>query len=214
MLEDLKRRVWSCNLALNEAGLVAGTSGNVSGRDTESGHIIIKPSGVAYEEMQAEDMVVVDAEGNRVEGMLKPSVDLENYLYIYQHDPDIFGIVHTHSSYALAFAAVEKPIPCVLTEIADEFGEAIPCAPYATNTGEAIGEAVLKARGKGPGVLAAHHGVFTFAESPEAALKAAVMVEHAAKTVFMAMQIGEPKEIPPEEAVKWWTRYHERYGQK
>ncbi len=214
MLEDLKKRVWKLNQDLMREGLVAGTSGNVSGRDPGSGHVIIKPSGVPYMEMQVEDMVVVDGNGKQVEGRLNPSVDLENYLYLYQRDPAVHGVVHTHSTYALAFAAVEKPIPCVLTEMADEFGEAIPCAPFATNQGEAIGEAILKARRKGPAVLVANHGAFTFAASPEAALKAAVMVEHAAKAVFLAMQIGDPKEIPPEEAVKWWDRYHQRYGQR
>jgi L-ribulose-5-phosphate 4-epimerase len=214
MLENLKNRVWRCNLSLKEEGLVAGTSGNVSARDPETGHIVIKPSGVPYLEMQSEDMVLVDKQGRRVEGRLNPSVDLENHLYIYMHDPQIHGVVHTHSNYATAFAAAGRPIPCVLTEIADEFGEAIPCAPYATNEGEAIGEAIMRARCKGPAVLLANHGVFTFAGTPEAALKAAVMVEHAAKTVLLAMQIGDPKEISPEEAIKWWARYHERYGQK
>ncbi len=214
MLEDLKNRVWRCNLALREEGLVAGTSGNVSGRDPESGLVVIKPSGVSYLEMLSEDMVVVDKSGKRVEGRLNPSVDLENHVYLYLHDPEIHGVVHTHSSYATAFAAAGEPIPCVLTEIADEFGEAIPCVPYSTNDGDAIGEAILNYRGKGPAVLLANHGVFTFADTPEAALKAAVMVEHAARTVFLAMQIGELKELPPEEAAKWWSRYHQRYGQK
>lgn len=214
MLHELKKRVWQCNLSLREEGLVAGTSGNVSGRDPDSGRIVIKPSGVPYVDMQAEHMVIVDADGAVVEGRLKPSVDLENHLYLYNHDAEIHGVVHTHSSYATAFAAAGMPVPCVLTELADEFGGPVPCAPYATNQGEAIGRAILDARGRGPAVLVANHGVFTFASTCEAALKAAVMVEHAAKTVLLAMQLGDPKELPAEEISKWWSRYHERYGQK
>ena len=126
MLEDLRRRVWQANLMLPKNNLVTMTSGNVSARDVETGLVVIKPSGVPYETMSPEDIVVVDLEGNVVEGDLKPSVDCPTHLYVYRHRPDVNGIVHTHSPYATAFAALGRPIPVCLTAIADEFGGPIP----------------------------------------------------------------------------------------
>jgi L-ribulose-5-phosphate 4-epimerase len=214
MLEELKQEVWEMNSELPKQGLVTMTSGNVSGRDPETGYVVIKPSGMSFEEMRPADMIVTDSQGNVVEGDLKPSVDLGNHLYIYRHRSDINGIVHTHSNYATSFAVLGQPIPSDLTAIADEFGGEIPCSDYADNQGDNIGRAILTAITKAPAVLLRNHGVFAFGPSPAAALKAAVMVEDVAKTVHLALLRGTPKELPPEEIGKWWDRYHHRYGQR
>ncbi len=144
---------------------------------------------------------------------LRPSVDLPHHLFLYRNIPGIRGVIHTHSNYATAFAAVGRSIPLVLTAIADEFGAEIPCAPYVDNEGEHIGEAILQYRNRAPAILLGNHGVFAWGSSPKAALKAAVMTEDVAKTVWLAMQIGSPLPIPAEEAEKWYDRYHNRYGQ-
>jgi L-ribulose-5-phosphate 4-epimerase len=214
MLEELKQEVWEMNSELPKQGLVTMTSGNVSGRDPETGYVVIKPSGIKFEEMRLADMIVSDSQGNVVEGDLKPSVDLGNHLYIYRHRSDINGIVHTHSNYATSFAVLGQPIRSYLTAIADEFGGEIPCSEYADNQGENIGRAILTAITRAPAVLLRNHGVFAFGPSPTAALRAAVMVEDVAKTVHLALLRGTPKELPPEEIEKWWDRYHHRYGQR
>lgn len=213
MLEELKEIVWKCNLELPKNRLVTMTSGNVSGRDPESGLVVIKPSGVLYDEMRPEDMVVVDLEGKVVEGRLKPSVDTATHLYIYRHRQDVNGIVHTHSPYATSFAALGRPIPVYLTAIADEFGGPIPCGPYASVGGEEIGKAVVEHIGKSPAILMKNHGVFTVGPSPWAALKAAVMTEDVAMTVHLALLLGQPEEIPPEEVARAHHAYMTKYGQ-
>jgi L-ribulose-5-phosphate 4-epimerase len=144
---------------------------------------------------------------------IRPSVDLPHHLFLYRNMPEVRGVIHTHSNYATAFAAVGKPVPLVLTAIADEFGAEIPCMPYTDNEGEHIGETILKFKNRAPSILLGNHGVFAWGKSPKTALKAAVMTEDVAKTVWLAMQIGTPKEIPAEEAEKWYDRYHNRYGQ-
>ncbi len=214
MLEKLKDEVCRMNLELSKQRLVTMTSGNVSGRDPETGYIVIKPSGMYFEDMQPAHMVVTDLQGKVVEGELKPSVDLGNHLYIYRHCSEINGIVHTHSNYATSFAALGQPIRPCLTAIADEFGGEIPCVEYTDNKGDNIGRAIVAAMTQAPAVLLGKHGVYTFGPSPSAALKAAVMVEDVAKTLHLAMLRGVPQELPPEEIEKWWDRYHHRYGQK
>jgi len=214
MLEGLKERVCGLNKELERQGLVMMTSGNVSGRDAETGLVVIKPSGVAYESLQPADMSVVRLTGEAVEGKLKPSVDTATHLYIYRRRGDVNGVVHTHSNYATAFAAVGKGIPCSLTAIADEFGGPIPVGPYAAIGEEEIGKAVVDCIGASKAILMKNHGVFTIGESPEAALKSAVMVEDAARTCFLAMQIGELVEIPADEVARAHKRYREKYGQK
>ncbi|MGI6643282.1 MAG: L-ribulose-5-phosphate 4-epimerase [Bacillota bacterium] len=213
MLEDLRRRVWQANLMLPKNNLVTMTSGNVSARDVETGLVVIKPSGVPYETMSPEDIVVVDLEGNVVEGDLKPSVDCPTHLYVYRHRPDVNGIVHTHSPYATAFAALGRPIPVCLTAIADEFGGPIPVGPYCPVGEEEIGKGIVAHIGPSPAILMKNHGVFTVGATPEAAIKAAVMVEDVAKTVHLAYMLGEPDEIPEAEVARAHERYLTKYGQ-
>ncbi len=213
MLEKLKEEVCNLNLELPRNNLVAWTGGNVSVRDAESGLIVIKASGVRYEEMRPKHMVVLDLDGNILEGDLKPSSDTYSHLYIYRHRPDVGGVVHTHSRYATAFAALNRPIPCVLTAIADEFGGEIPCGGFALIGNEAIGQVVVESIGKSPAVLLKNHGVFTIGKNGLAAVKAAVMVEDVAATVWMALQLGVPDVIPQEDVDKLHARYTNVYGQ-
>jgi L-ribulose-5-phosphate 4-epimerase len=214
MLESLRQQVWGLHMELPKNNLVTWTGGNVSARDPETGLVVIKPSGVRYEDMQPEHLVVVDVDGNRVEGDLNPSSDTASHLYIYRQRPDVNGVVHTHSPYATAFAALGKPIPVYLTAIADEFGGPIPCGGFALIGGEEIGQVVVESIGDSPAVLLKNHGVFTIGASAKAAVKAAVMVEDVAHTVWIALQIGTPDEIPPEAVASLHDRYTNVYGQK
>jgi L-ribulose-5-phosphate 4-epimerase len=213
VLDSLRQEVWAANLELPRAGLVTWTSGNVSGRDPETGLVVIKPSGVRYEQLRPEDLVIVDLAGNVVEGRLRPSVDTATHLYIYQHRPDVGGVVHTHSAYATAFAAVGRPIPCILTAMADEFGGPIPCGEYAPVGGEEIGREIVRSIGTSPAILMKNHGVFTIGRTATDAVKAAVMVEDVARTVFLAMRLGDPEELPSAEILRAHRRYVEKYGQ-
>ena len=179
-----------------------------------TGLVVIKPSGLAYDELTPESLVVVDLEGKIVEGSLLPSVDTASHLYIYRHKKDLYGIVHTHSPYATAFAAVGQSIPVVLTAMADEFGGPVPCSGYAEIGGEEIGKQVIATMGIGPAVLLRQHGVFTFGKSANAAVKAAAMVESIAKTVFIARQLGELPRDPAEEVARGHKVYREQYGQQ
>jgi len=176
--------------------------------------VVIKPSGVSYDDLAPREMVVVSLEGKVIEGELRASVDTPTHLYVYRHRPDVHGIVHTHSNYATAFAAVGRPIPCALTAMADEFGGCIPVGAYAQIGEEQIGEEIVRAIGDAKAILMKQHGVFTIGASPESALKSAVMVEDAAKTCFLALQLGALEEIPPEEVARAHKRYREKYGQK
>ena len=214
-LAALRSEVCYVNRMLPATGLVTMHSGNASGLDRPSGRLVIKPSGVDYDKLTPEDLVEVDLETGRViDSRLRPSVDLPHHLFLYRNLPEVAGIIHTHSNYATAFAAVGRPIPLCLTAIADEFGAEIPCVAYVDNEGDHIGQAILKHRNRAPAILLANHGTFAWGDSPRAALKAAVMTEDVAKTVYLAMQLGRPGQIPPEEAEKWYDRYHHRYGQK
>ena len=213
MLEALKQELWKLHLMLPKEGLVTWTAGNVSARDPESGLVVIKPSGVMYEDLKPEDHVVLTLDGEVVEGTLKPSSDTASHLYIYRHRPDVNGVVHTHSPYATAFAAVGKSIPVYLTALADEFGQAIPCAGFALIGGEEIGQQVIDHIGTCAAVLLKNHGVFTVGKSAKAAVKAAVMVEDVAHTVHLALQLGTPDEIAPDDVAKLHYRYTHIYGQ-
>jgi len=213
MLEKLKEELVQLHLELPKNNLVVWTGGNVSARDPETGLVAIKASGIRYEEMRPEHMVVVDLDGKMVEGNFKPSSDVYSHLYVYKHRPDVGGVVHTHSVYATAFAAVNRPIPVVLTAIADEFGGPIPCGGFALIGDDAIGKVVVESIGKSQAVLLKNHGVFTIGKDAKAAVKAAVMTEDNAKTVWLALQIGQPDEIPPEDVAKLHHRYTHVYGQ-
>jgi L-ribulose-5-phosphate 4-epimerase len=213
MLESLREEVCRLNMELPKNNLVAWTGGNLSGRDPQSGLMVIKPSGVRYECLTPDNMVIVNMDGKVVEGKLKPSSDTYAHLYIYRHRPEIYGVVHTHSTFATAFAAVNRPIPAVLTAICDEFGGPIPCGGYAKVGGDEIGREVIRSIGDSPAILMKNHGAFTIGKTPEAALKAAVMLEDVARSVFYALQLGQPDEIPAEEVARARRRYVEEYGQ-
>jgi L-ribulose-5-phosphate 4-epimerase len=214
MLEELKKDIYKYNMELPRNGLVYWTSGNVSGRDIITNLIVIKPSGVMYEDMQPKDMVVVDLEGNVVEGKLEPSSDTASHLYIYRNRPDVNGVVHTHSYYATAFAAVGKPIPACITAIAENFGKEIPVGAYAPIGGEEIGAEVVRSIGDSSAILMKSHGVFTIGSSPQSALKSAILVEGVAKTYWLALQVGRPTILSEEDVLEHRNWYKTSYGQK
>lgn len=213
LLLEIRKELVTLNQALLENGLVTWTSGNVSIRDPETGYVAIKASGVKFPNLTPESIVVVDLDGNMIEGDFKASSDTASHLYIYRHRPDVNGVVHTHSNYATAFAALGKPIPVYLTAQGDEFGGPIPCGGFALIGGEEIGKIVIESIGSSSAVLLKNHGVFTIGVSGEAALKAAVMVEDIARTVWLALQLGQPDEIPAEMIEKLYDRYKHEYGQ-
>lgn len=215
LLPELRRTVAHLHLALPKNNLVAWTSGNLSARDPETGLVVIKPSGVQFEDLRPENMVIVDVNGQVVEGDHKPSSDTASHCYIYRHMPEVNGIVHTHSRYATAFAALGRAIPCVTTAMADEFGGPIPCGGFALIGGEAIGQVVVETlkNSRSPACLLQNHGVFAVGASAEQALKAAVMTEDNAAIVWTAMQIGTPIPIAQADIDRLHDRYQHIYGQ-
>ena len=206
VLADLHQQLW-------DAGLVIWTGGNISQR--VEGGFLIKPSGVMYPELTADAMVLCDLDGNVVEGTRSPSSDTDAHAYVYRNMPEVGGVVHTHSNYACGFAAAEKAIPCVLTAIADEFGGDIPLGPFAIIGDDSIGRGIVETLEghRSPAVLMRQHGVFTIGKSGKDALKAAVMCEDAAKSVSIAMQVGEPKRLSNEVIDSLFNRYQNVYGQ-
>ena len=213
LLEAQRAELVRLHAELPRHDLVAWTGGNVSVRDPETGLVAIKPSGVRYEDLTPESMVVLDLAGAIVDGTNKPSSDTASHLYIYRHRPDVNGVVHTHSRYATAFAAVGRSIPVYLTAQADEFGGEIPCGGFAFIGDEAIGAVVVESIGRSSAVLLKNHGVFTIGPSAVAAVKAAVMVEDIAATVFMALQLGQPDVLSDEAVARLHERYTNVYGQ-
>jgi L-ribulose-5-phosphate 4-epimerase len=215
MLEKLREEVARLHQELPKNNLVAWTSGNVSARDPETGLVVIKPSGVKYEDLTAETMVVVDLDGNVVEGSYKPSSDTASHCYLYRHMPEVNGVVHTHSRYATAFAILGREIPCVTTAMGDEFGGPIPCGGFALIGGEAIGEKAYEVLrdSRSPTCLLQNHGVFAVGDSAEAAVKAAVMTEDNAAIVWTALQLGEALPIAQEDVDRLYERYQTAYGQ-
>ena len=213
LLQEVREQLVELHALLPRYELVVWTGGNVSARDPETGLVAIKPSGVGYEDLTAETMVVLDLDGNIVEGQYKPSSDTYSHLYIYRNRPDVNGVVHTHSRYATAFAAVGRSIPVYLTAQADEFGGEIPCAGFSLIGDDSIGRLVVESIGTSPAVLLKNHGVFTVGPSARSAVKAAVMTEDVAATVFMALQLGTPDEIPADAVAKLHDRYMNVYGQ-
>jgi L-ribulose-5-phosphate 4-epimerase len=216
LLPELRKEVCDLHAELPDNHLVAWTSGNVSARDPKTGLVVIKPSGIKFRDLKPENMVVVDADGKVVEGEYKSSSDTASHCHIYRKRPDVHGIVHTHSRYATAFAALGRPIPCVLTAMADEFGGDIPCGGFALIGGEEIGQAVIEALkdSHSQATLLQNHGVFTIGPDAEAAVKAAVMVEDNAAIVWLAMQLGEPLPIRAEDIASLHHRYMHVYGQR
>jgi L-ribulose-5-phosphate 4-epimerase len=211
--EELCRLHWE----LVRNGLVAWTSGNVSARVGDL--MVIKPSGLSYDDLTPESMVVCDLEGKVVpgsaSGSLKPSSDTASHAYVYRNMPHVGGIVHTHSPYATAWAARGEEIPCVITAMADEFGGPIPLGPFALIGGEEIGKAVVQTLtgSRSPAVLLRQHGVFTIGANPRAAVKAAVMCEDVARTVHLARQLGPVEALAPKDIDALYDRYQNIYGQ-
>ena len=211
-LEKLREIVWKCNLELPKNHLVKMTSGNVSGRDPETGLVVIKPSGFSYEEMTPAHMVVVDLDGRVVEGDLKASTDTDAHLYVYRHRADVLGIVHTHSPYATSFAALGQPIPACLTASAMLGGE-IPLGGYAPIGGEAIGQEIISKIGRARAIIMQNHGVFTIGASPQQATKMAVEVEEIAKITHLAMLRGQPITLSASQVDYMVDLYKNEYGQ-
>ena len=212
LLEHLREIVWQCNLELPKNDLVKLTSGNVSGRDPESDLVVIKPSGVTWEALAPENMVVVDLDGNVVEGDLNPSTDTDTHLYIYQNRADVFGIVHTHSPYASSFAALGEPIPACLTTCG-MFGGEVPIGGYAPIGGEDIGQEIVDKIGRSLAIIMQNHGVFTIGSSAQQATKVAVEVEDVAKITHLAMLRGQPIMLTDEQIDYMVNLYQHNYGQ-
>lgn len=212
LLEQLREIVWKCNLELPKNDLVKLTSGNVSGRDPESGLVVIKPSGVTWEDLTPQNMVVVDLDGRVVEGDLNPSTDTDTHLYVYQHRPDVFGIVHTHSTYASSFAALGEPIPACLTTCG-MFGGEVPIGGYAPIGGEDIGQEIIDKIGRSLAIIMQNHGVFTIGASAQQATKVAVEVEDVAKITHLAMLRGQPILLTDEQIEYMVDLYQHNYGQ-
>src|SRR5580693_9572290 len=212
-------RVTVCALhgELVRNNLVAWTSGNVSARVPGAELMVIKPSGVSYDDLTPESMVVCDLNGKPVsaEG-LSPSSDTATHAYIYRHMPLVGGVVHTHSSYATAWAARGEAIPCVITAMADEFGGEVPVGPFALIGSDEIGRGVVAtlAGHRSPAVLMRNHGVFTIGATAASAVKAAVMCEDAARTVHLARMLGEPQPLPADQVDALHRRYTTEYGQR
>jgi Ribulose-5-phosphate 4-epimerase and related epimerases and aldolases len=214
-VDELRQSVADLHRELTRYGLVIWTAGNVSARVPGHDLMVIKPSGVAYDELTAANMVVTDLFGALVEGNHAPSSDTAAHAYVYRHMPDVGGVVHTHSTYATAWAALGEPIPCVLTMMADEFGGDVPVGPFALIGDDSIGRGIVDTLkgSRSPAVLMASHGPFTIGKDAQAAVKAAVMVEDVARTVHIAYQAGTPKTIAPQDIDSLYARYQNDYGQ-
>ena len=211
MYEEYKEKVYEAHMILERYGLVPYTSGNVSLR--VNSHVIIKPSGVPYTVLKPKDMVVVDLEGNVVEGDKKPSIDTATHLYLYRNLDWAKSVIHTHSTFATVWAVLEKSIPVLCTAHADVFGEEIPITEYAPVGSEAIGKAVVKVIGKSGTVLLRKHGVMVVGDSLEDAIKKAIFLEEIAKVAYYANILGEPVPLDSSEVEKLYNQYHTRYGQ-
>jgi L-ribulose-5-phosphate 4-epimerase len=216
MTAALRRQVADLHRELTRYGLVAWTAGNVSARVPGQDLMVIKPSGVSYDELTAEAIVVCDLDGNLVEGDLAPSSDTAAHAYVYRAMPEVGGVVHTHSPYATAWAARGEPIPCVLTAMADEFGGEIPVGPFALIGSDDIGKGIVSTLSghRSPAVLMRNHGVFTIGADARAAVKAAVMCEDVARTVHLARVLGAPQPIAASDVDALHDRYQNVYGQR
>ncbi|MBD8536797.1 L-ribulose-5-phosphate 4-epimerase [Plantibacter sp. CFBP 13570] len=200
-------------------GLVIWTGGNVSGRVPGADLFVIKPSGVDYDDLAPENMILCDLDGNVIPGTpgaeRSPSSDTAAHAYVYRHMPEVGGVVHTHSTYAVAWAARAEPIPCVITAMADEFGGEVPVGPFSIIGDDSIGRGIVETLTghRSRAVLMQNHGPFTIGKDARDAVKAAVMVEDVARTVHISRQLGEPKPIPTEAIDALFDRYQNVYGQ-
>lgn len=214
-----RRNVARLHAELPKNGLVVWTAGNVSERVPGQELFVIKPSGVSYDELTSDNMVVCALDGRKiVDGTserLRPSSDTAAHAYVYRHMPTVGGVVHTHSTYATAWAARGEAIPCVLTMMGDEFGGPIPVGPFAVIGDDSIGRGIVETlRGKrSSAVLMRNHGPFTIGKDAYSAVKAAVMCEEVARTVHIARQLGEPIPIAEEVVDRLYDRYQNVYGQ-
>lgn len=221
-MDNLRTQVWQANLSLWKERLVYGTQGNVSGVDRKRKQLVIKPSGVPYEDLKESMLVWVDLNGKTLSRKWKPSVDTVHHLYLYRHIPEIRGVCHTHSKYVTVFSILGISIPVHTTAQADVFGKEIPVTKYVDNQGDAIGQAVLSAyrRTGCPAVILGKHGLFALGESPAEAAFHALMAEYCAEVSFQALALAKAlgktvTALAGPEIAKWFGRYHsERYGQK
>ena len=216
MTDELRREVCALHAELTRNGLVAWTSGNLSARVPGEEKMVIKASGVPYDDLTPDAIVVCDLHGELLEGELSPSSDAATHGYVYRHMPEVGGVAHTHSTYATAWAARGEAIPCVLTAMADEFGGEIPVGPFALIGGEEIGEGIVETLTdhRSPAVLMRSHGVFTIGKDARAAIKAAVMCEDVARTVHLARQLGDPIPMKQDDIDRLHDRYQNVYGQE
>jgi L-ribulose-5-phosphate 4-epimerase len=215
-VDEVRAEVAALHAELVRYGLVVWTAGNVSARVPGADQFVIKPSGVSYDELTADAMILCDLDGRRIAGDYAPSSDTAAHAYVYRHSPEVGGVVHTHSTYASAWAARNEPIPCVLTAMADEFGGEIPIGPFALIGDDSIGKGIVDtlATCRSRAVLMANHGVFTVGSSARSAVKTAVMCEDVARTVHIARQLGDPVPIDSSDIDKLWDRYQNVYGQR
>jgi len=212
----LREDVARLHAELTRSELVVWTAGNVSARVQGADLLVIKPSGVSYDDLTPEAMVVADLDGRLVEGDHQPSSDTAAHAYVYRHMPEVGGVVHTHSTYATAWCARREPIPCVLTMMADEFGGDIPTGPFALIGDDSIGRGIVETlRGsRSPAVLMGGHGPFTIGRTARDAVKAAVMLEDVARTVHVAQQLGQTWRLDDADIDALYDRYQNVYGQK
>jgi L-ribulose-5-phosphate 4-epimerase len=215
VVAELRREVCDLHSQLTKYQLVIWTAGNVSARVPGHDLMVIKPSGVDYDRLTPEHIVVCDLYGNLVDGDLAPSSDTAAHAYVYRHMPEVGGVVHTHSTYATAWAARGEPIPCVLTMIADEFGGDIPVGPFALIGDDSIGRGIVEALrdSRSSAVLMRNHGPFTVGRDARSAVKAAVMVEDVARTVHIGRQLGTLDRLDGDDVTQLFDRYQNVYGQ-
>ena len=215
-IDALRKDVARLHRELTHNELVVWTAGNVSARVPGADLLVIKPSGVSYDDLRPDTMVVCDFDGRLVEGAHQPSSDTAAHAYVYRHLPQVGGVVHTHSTYATAWCARREPIPCVLTMMADEFGGDIPVGPFALIGDDSIGRGIVEtlSGSRSKAVLMGGHGPFTVGATARAAVKAAVMLEDVARTVHVARQLGEPERLDQDAIDSLYDRYQNVYGQR